>query len=288
MASHCDLVGVGWPTGLRNPPSRALLEAAAQRVYKRVHDEAPRRKAVVPASGARTSPSIPDMRSARQPFGLAVILLALLAAIPAGCGGGGSGGGNAATVQTKPSRYVGGVVSPRQPAPPLDLRDYLGRPVTLSDSRGKVVLVTFIYTHCPDVCPLIVGNLKAVRARLGGQAQKLQIVAVSTDPAGDTPRAVAAFLRAHGMTGKMRYVIGDHAQLQGVWSRWGVAAKPDKVQKLKGVYRRNGVRGRAEAALVEHSALVYGISASGLLTTLYAANFRPEEIVHDFPLLAAS
>jgi protein SCO1/2 len=226
------------------------------------------------------------MRNARHCAFAAALLIVL--AVIAGCGGGGGGKGDTAA-KASDSDYLGGVVSPRQPAPPLDLEDYQGLPVQMSDSRGKVVLVTFIYTHCPDVCPLIVGNLKAVRARLGNEAKKLEIVAVSTDPVGDTPKAVASFLEAHAMTGRMKYLIGNQSQLERVWRRWGVAAKPERVRKLKRVYKRGGIKsGRAQAALIEHSALVYGISASGQLTTLYAANFKPAEIVHDFPRLAAS
>jgi protein SCO1/2 len=196
-------------------------------------------------------------------------LLALGAAavlLTTGCGNSGD-----SASKSESGGFAGATVSPRQPAQPLTLDDYRGRRVSLTQYRGKAVLVTFIYTHCPDVCPLIVGHLKAVRAMLGPEAQKLQIIAVSTDPVGDTPKTVSAFLRAHAMTGGMDYLIGNRHALGRVWKRWGIAAKPS----------------RARPELVEHSALVYGISASGKITTLYAANFKPAEIVHDVPKLAA-
>jgi protein SCO1/2 len=167
---------------------------------------------------------------------------------------------------------VGGVVSPVKPAPPIALDDYLGRPVTLSQYRGKVLLVTFLYTHCPDVCPLIASNLKLVLARLGTAAKQVQAIAVSVDPRGDTPGNVAAFLKARGMTGKMEYLVGSPAQLGRVWSAWNVGSQRDA----------------SNPALVAHSALVYGITASGKLKTLYSANFNPAEIVHDVPVLAES
>jgi protein SCO1 len=172
---------------------------------------------------------------------------------------------------TKPANFSGSVASPASAAPPLALKNYTGKPVDLRDYRGKAVLVTFIYAHCPDVCPLIVGHLHTARAELGGAAKRLRIVAVSTDPRGDTPKAVAAFLRQRRMSGKMDYLIGSKAELGRVWKAWHIVANPAKANPDK----------------VEHSALIYGISGSGKLTTLYPANFKPAWVVHDVPLLAA-
>lgn len=191
-------------------------------------------------------------------------LLALLPLLVAGCGGSASGG----TAQRALS-YSGITARPAKPAPPLRLRDSLGRPVDLRQYRGKAVLVTFIYTHCPDTCPLIVSHLRTAQAELGPKARGLRIVAVSTDPRGDTPRTVAAFLRKRGMSGRMEYLIGSRRELSLVWKAWGVVAKPAK-------------SGRD---LVGHSALVYGIAANGKITTLYPSNFNPSQVAHDIPLL---
>lgn len=194
-------------------------------------------------------------------------LLALLAAIVlAGCGGSSSSGdATAGGVQ-----FSGAEASPPREAAPLKLRNYLGQPVDLREFRGKAVLVTFIYTHCPDVCPLIVSHIRTALALLGPKARDVQVVAVSTDPRGDNRRTVAAFLRAHGMAGRMQYLIGRRGELGRVWKAWGVVSKPEK----------------AGRDLVEHSALIYGIGASGKVMTLYPANFKPAQLVHDVPLLA--
>ena len=143
----------------------------------------------------------------------------------------------------------------------------------ISNYRGKAVLVTFIYTHCPDVCPLIVGHLHSALATLGPAASKLQIIAVSTDPIGDTPKTVKKFLAAHEMTGKMQYLIGSRPNLERVWKAWNIVVHPPK--------------GPNAPDVVEHSAEVYGIDASGKITTVYPANFQPRTIVHDVPLLAS-
>lgn len=206
-----------------------------------------------------------DRRSpnSRRPL-LALAALTLLAALLAGCGSSSSSTTGARI------NYAGLEAAPPKAAPPLKLKNYEGEPVSLGDYRGKAVLLTFIYTHCPDVCPLIVSHMKTAQALLGRRAKDLQIVAVSTDPRGDTPHTVAAFLKARGMTGKMQYLIGSRPELEHVWKAWNILAKTDK----------------ANPNLVEHSAEIYGIGADGKITTLYPANFKPRELVHDVPLLA--
>lgn len=206
---------------------------------------------------------------------MAVVVAAIAGGVVA-LATGGKGASKGATVlkgaSGPTSAYLGSLASPPEPAPALKLRNYKGEPVDVSRYRGEAVLITFIYTHCPDVCPLIVGNLHTAQQQLGAQASKAQIVAVSVDSRGDTPKTVARFLAAHRMTGRMQYLIGSTRELAQVWKAWGVGSERDAQQP----------------ALVEHSGLVYGISASGKITTLYAANFKPAEIVHDVPLLASS
>jgi protein SCO1/2 len=190
-----------------------------------------------------------------------------------------SGGGNSTqslpgnASQTKDAAYDGGVASPPEPEPALKLNNYLGDPVNLSSYRGKAVLVTFLYTNCPDVCPLITANLHVAQKLMGpAEASKVRIVAVSVDPRGDTRKTVAAFLARHEMTGNMKYLIGSAHELGQVWKAWNVGSERDAQQPQ----------------LVNHSGLVYGISASGKVTTIYSANFKPSEIVHDVPALASS
>jgi protein SCO1/2 len=142
--------------------------------------------------------------------------------------------------------------------------------VRLSQFRGKAVLLTFIYDHCPDVCPLIVAHLHTALAELGSRASKVQIVAVSVDPKGDTPKTVNAFLAVHGMTGRMEYLIGSLKELTPVWKSYGVE-----------------VQGTPDSREVSHTAFVYGITASGKRRALYPSELEPQWILHDVPILAS-
>jgi protein SCO1/2 len=187
------------------------------------------------------------------------------------------GGSSASRTASKQSSAAGGfratgVLSPPKAAPQLALKNYLGQPVNLDSYRGKAVLVTFLYTHCPDVCPLITSNLRVAQNLMGpAVAAKAAIIAVSVDPRGDTPRAVGAFLARHEMTGRMQYLVGSPSQLARVWKLWGVGSERDVQQPQ----------------FVNHSGLIYGITASGKQMTIYAANFSPGDVAHDVPLLAA-
>lgn len=167
--------------------------------------------------------------------------------------------------------FYGTLALPAKLAPPIHLRNYLGQPVTLGQYRGQAVLVTFLYANCPDVCPLIASNLRVALNMLGRRASEVQVIAVSVDPRGDTPANVARFVREHEMAGRMQYLIGSAGELAPTWAAWHVGSE----------------REVGQPQLVSHSALVYGISASGRLTTIYPATFEPSEIAHDVPKLAA-
>jgi protein SCO1/2 len=169
------------------------------------------------------------------------------------------------------SGFLGTLALPARAAPAIDLRDDRGRRVTLASYRGKAVLVTFLYTHCPDVCPLIASNLGVALEQLGPRASHAQVIAISVDPRGDTPAAVARFLAAHRLAGRMEYLIGSSSQLARTWAAWSVGSTREVGQPDR----------------VAHSALIYGITAGGVLKTLYPASFDPGQIVHDVPKLAA-
>ena len=101
----------------------------------------------------------------------------------------------------------------------------------------------------------------------------MQVVAVSVDPQGDTPASVRAFIAAHQMTGRMRYLIGSFKQLAPVWKAWGVVVQASP---------------ETREASVGHSAFVYGITGSGKPVVLYPPNLEPAWIVHDVPILAGA
>jgi protein SCO1/2 len=198
----------------------------------------------------------------------AALLAALLVAAASGCGGTSSHEATAGSGHG----LQGLVVTPPKPAPALALRDYTGEPVSLAALRGKAVLVTFVYTHCPDVCPLMISNLANAQRQLGTAASAVRILAVTVDPRGDTPAAVRKFLLDRDAIGRIQYLLGSDRQLRRTWTAWDVAVQ----------------QGAGKQPVAGHSAIVYGITASGRMAVVYPSNFTPAQVVHDVPLLARS
>jgi protein SCO1/2 len=138
-----------------------------------------------------------------------------LAVLCAGCG----------SSAAKPA-YEGTALSPPVAAPGFTLRDQSGRLVSLGAERNRYVVVTFLYTHCPDVCPVIAGTLNRVLQTPVARRAGLRVLAVSVDPKRDTPAAVARFVRDHRLVSGFRYLTGPRPALERVWKSFHVAAAP--------------------------------------------------------------
>jgi protein SCO1/2 len=121
-----------------------------------------------------------------------------------------------------------GLVLEPEAAPAIDLVDSDGQRVALADYRGKPVVVSFLYTDCPDVCPVIGQRIGQALAELDGKAEDVAVLIVSVDPAGDTPEKAQAFLEKHGLAGAGRhYLLGDAETLAPVWLAYGVGTAPN-------------------------------------------------------------
>ncbi len=192
----------------------------------------------------------------------------VLVSFVAGCG---SSSTSPPATSTAPAtaEFRGGVIQPPDATPDIRLRNVDGKLVTLSQQRGHVTFVIFVYARCPDICPLIVENLKRVQNLHA--ANRPRILAVSVDPKGDTPRIVRTFLRQHTMGGRMEYLVGSRAVLERVWGEWAIARQVPTT----------------DPHLIEHSGQIYGISASGKRLTLYPINFPVADISADVSVLAA-
>ena len=145
------------------------------------------------------------------------LLVAAFALAAAGCGSHRTAV-EMPTMTTSPTN--GYAIQPPVKAPSFSLADQSGRRVGAQDDRGHWLVVTFMYTNCPDVCPLIADNLRAAMSRLPG----LRAIAISVDPVHDTKAAVRRFLAQHRLPPAFRYVTGTEAQLRPVWAKYNVAA----------------------------------------------------------------
>jgi protein SCO1 len=158
----------------------------------------------------------------------------------------------------------GSVVDPPYSAPDFTLTGQDGKPVRLSDFRGKYVLLFFGFTRCTEECPATMAILAKARSELGTQAELVQVFFVSTDPANDTPQAITEFLNRFDST--FAGATGLPDELQQVWSAYGVTV---------------------EDGGETHSSYVYLIDPQGNLRMTYPYPSTPEEIAADLKLLIA-
>lgn len=193
-------------------------------------------------------------------------LVALVALAAAGCGSSAKKQSAIEMPTTTPSTVRGFRIQPPVPAPAFSLRDQSGKSTGAQDDRGHWLVVTFMYTHCPDVCPLIADNIRAAMGHVPG----LRAIAISVDPLHDTPAAVHAFLHRHRMPPAFRYVTGTTTQLRPVWAKYHVAATA------------------GPQATISHSSYEVLIDPQGRERILYDATMKAADIVHDVARLQTS
>jgi protein SCO1/2 len=144
------------------------------------------------------------------------------------------------------------------------LRDQNGSVVRLSAERGKVVLLTFLYTNCPDVCPLIAAKLGAVLHELPrAQRADTRVLAVSVDPAHDTRAAVRRFVTAHRLPSQFHYLTGGTDELKPIWQSYNLLVEARSVE------------------LVSHPAYVLLIDLRGKARLYYSSHAAVADMLHD-------
>jgi protein SCO1 len=120
-----------------------------------------------------------------------------------------------------------------RPAPEISLRDQDGRLIDLRQERGRVVLLTFLYTHCRDICPLMASTLNAVLASVKPpDRDRVRAIAVSIDARGDTFASVRRYVRERHLLPQFHYLVGSKQDLQPVWSAYDVLVDPVDLESI--------------------------------------------------------
>jgi protein SCO1/2 len=196
----------------------------------------------------------------RRGIVLAAIALGLLAGcdrLPGGAG--------------KPS-FKAVDITGAQYAQELALPDADGRMRTLADFKGKVTLVFFGFTQCPDVCPTTLAELAAVKRELGKDGERLQGVFVSVDPQRDTPEILKAYMASFDPA---------FIALRGTPEQTQAVAKNFKVFYAQ-------VPGKTEGSYtVDHTAGTYVFDAQGKVRLFVRYGSGAEALAHDLKLLLA-
>jgi protein SCO1 len=167
-----------------------------------------------------------------------------------------------APVAVPAQAFDGALMPPGVRAPDFALRDQYGRPLTMHQFLGRPVVVTFLYTTCRNSCPAEAQQIKGAFDDLG---HDLPALAISVDPAHDTPASARHFLAEQGMTGRIRFVLGTPAQLAPLWHRYAVTPQTPRA---------------------EHMALIVLLDRRGVMRVTYPqSQTTPERLAHDLRLL---
>jgi len=150
------------------------------------------------------------------------------------------------------------------------LTDHTGKPRSLADFRGRVVVMFFGFTHCPDVCPTTLAELAAVVKKLGTDGDRVQVLLVTVDPERDTPEVLSQYVTAFDP----RFLA-----LRGTAEETARVAKEFKIiyQKIAGV--------RPDSYTMDHSAGTYIFDTQGRLRLYVSYGQGPEIFAHDIALL---
>ena len=191
---------------------------------------------------------------------LTLLLAAALVAVLAGCGK------PAAPKLEFKNTDVTGLGYARE----FGLTDHTGHPRTLADYKGKLVLMFFGYTQCPDVCPTTMADMAQVMQAMGPQAEQVQVLFVTVDPERDTQALLA------------QYVPAFDKRFVGLY---GDAAATARVAKEFKVYYAK-VEGETDSSYtVDHTAGTYVFDREGKIRLFVRHGEKPAAIAHDLKLL---
>lgn len=156
------------------------------------------------------------------------------------------------------------------PAPRIRLADQHGRRVDSARLSGRPYLVTFLYTHCTDACPIIGSEIADALRQLGPRADGVEVLGVSVDPRGDTAAGARAWAAERGLGRPFHYLLGSAPALTPVWRDWFVVGP-------------GGTLGDPRT----HEAAVWLVDGAGRLRGRWSGGrpIAPADIAHDLRVL---
>ena len=173
-------------------------------------------------------------------------------------------------VHAADGRLKSGVFEPARIAPPFALTGSDGGELRLERYRGKVVILGFGFSHCPEICPTTLAKLAKARKQMGAAASDVQVIYVTVDPERDTPEQLRGYLALFDPT--FIGATGTPAQLAAVYKDYGITATK--------------YAGRAPAEYgFEHSTFVYLIDREGRLRAMAPYGKSADDIAHDAAML---
>lgn len=169
--------------------------------------------------------------------------------------------------------FRGSEIEPATQAAPLSLVRLDGSPYDLAQQRGRVVVLYFGYTHCPDYCPGTLAKFNQIATRLGDEADQVDFVFVTADPERDTPQVADEYARHFNPA--FIGLSGSEDTLQPIWQAYFVGRQIVPMPQS------------AIAYAVNHSTRAYVIDKNGNLRLTFPFEMQVVDMTHDLQLLLA-
>jgi protein SCO1 len=194
-----------------------------------------------------------------------VVVLALVAVLVGSRGHGSAAGVSSPTAAGPGSGFDGAALPVGASAPDFTLSNQYGERVSLGGYRGRVVVLTFLYSTCGDTCVVIAQQIRGALDELDGEHDRLPaVLIVSADPAADSPTHIRSFLSQVSLSGRAQYLTGPASRLRAIWRAYAI--KPASV-------------GRSE---FDEYAAVLVLDPAGRERVLFESEeLTPEALSHD-------
>jgi len=217
------------------------------------------------------NPPIRRKRPGRPGLAVAALLAAAAAAVLAGCSSPSSSqpsaaSGAMAAAEANPNLDLGTSMG-GQPAPDITLTNQFGQRMSLSQFRGKVILLGFEDSECTTVCPLTTQSMVLAKELLGKAGNNVQLLGVDANPDATAVSDVMAYSRAHGMVNRWDFLTGSPAQLKAVWSAYHIAVQIEQGQ-------------------IDHTPALFVIDQQGRLQKLYLTQMAYSSITQSAQVVA--
>jgi protein SCO1/2 len=168
--------------------------------------------------------------------------------------------------EIRPYQFHGSLIESQELAPDFTLTTQNAQTASLSDFRGKLVILYFGYTYCPDVCPATLAEVNKALDRLGEKAGEVQVVMITVDPQRDTPQKLSEYL-AHFNPGFL-----------------GLTGSPEQIVQVAadyGIYYGKRAGSQATNYLVDHTASLIVVDQDGYLRLIFPFGTPANDIAED-------
>jgi cytochrome oxidase Cu insertion factor (SCO1/SenC/PrrC family) len=207
---------------------------------------------------------------------LAATAAAVVVAVLSGCASSGTPGAQStATGMPDPSMSAAmanpnldlGTSLGNEPAPDIRLTDQFGQPMSLSQFRGRVVILAFADSECTTVCPLTTQSMILAKRLLGTAGNNVQLLGVDANPEATSVADVLAYSRAHAMVNQWDFLTGSLAQLKATWAAYHIAVQ-------------------IEAGMIDHTPALFVINQQGRLQMIYLTAMAYSSVTQSAQVLA--